>query len=207
MHLSGIGVTEIFIKSAKSDEQNIFYICLINKLNYIKMKVKLFNLRNFIPVIITGLILSSCSKDSTPADDLVGTWTIQSATFNALIGSKALKQYLIDELSLTDAEAQQFADQFNQQMQQSFTGTIQMKSDNTYTSTMGGTPDTGTWSLSSDNKKLTIDSSTDSPVILDVIELTSSKLQLRGTDTQTEDLNGDDTPETINVTIDLIFTK
>jgi hypothetical protein len=171
------------------------------------MKAKFLNLRNFIPVIITGLILSSCSKDSTPADDLIGTWTIESATFTAMVGSKTLAQYLIDELALTAAEAQQFTDLFNQQMQQSFTGTFQMKSDNTYSSTLGGTPDTGTWSLSSDNKKLTIDSSTDSPTILDVIELTSSTLHLRGTDSETEDLNDDGSPETITVTIDLIFTK
>jgi hypothetical protein len=171
------------------------------------MKAKFLNLRNFIPIIITGLILSSCSKDSTPADDLVGTWTIQSATFTAMVGNKTLTQYFIDVLALTPAEAQQFTDLFNQQMQQSFTGTFQMKSDNTYTSTMGGTPDTGTWSLSSDNKKLTIDSSTDSPVILDVIQLTSSTLHLQGTETETEDLNDDGTLETITVSIDLTFTK
>ena len=171
------------------------------------MKAKFLNLRNFIPVIITGLILSSCSKDSTPADDLIGTWTIESATFTAMVGSKTLAQYLIDELALTAAEAQQFTDLFNQQMQQSFTGTFQMKSDNTYSSTLGGSPDTGTWSLSPDNKKLTIDSSTDSPTILDVIELTSSTLHLRGTDSETEDLNDDSIPETITVTIDLTFTK
>lgn len=171
------------------------------------MKVTFFNLRNFMPLIITGLIFSSCSKDSTPADDLVGTWSIESAAFTAMVGSKTLTQYLIDELDLTATEAQQFTDVFNQQMQQSFTGTFQMKSDNTYSSTMGGTPDTGTWSLSSDNKTLTIDSNTDSPVILDVIELTSSKLHLRGTDSQSEDLNDDSIPETIDITIDLIFTK
>jgi hypothetical protein len=171
------------------------------------MKVKFFNLRNFIPVIITGLILSSCSKDSTPTDDLVGTWTIESAAFTAMVGTLTLTQYFTEELGLTPTEAQQFTDAFNQQMQQAFTGSFQMKSDNTYSSTFGGSPETGTWSLSSDNKKLTIDPSTDSPVIMDVIELTSSKLHLRGTDSQSEDLNDDSIPETIDVTVDLIFTK
>ena len=57
-----------------------------------------------------------------------------------------------------------------------------MKSDNTYTATLGGEADSGTWSLSSDGKKLTIDSSTEEPMILDVIELTSSRLHLQGTD-------------------------
>jgi hypothetical protein len=171
------------------------------------MKTRFLSLRNFIPVIITGLILSSCSKDSTPADDLVGTWTVQSATLTAMVGSKTLTQYYIDELDLSATDAQQLNDLFDQQMQQAFTGTIQMKSDNTYTSTIGGDNDSGTWSLSSDNKKLTIDSSTGSPETLDVIQLTSSTLHLQGTDTQTDDLNGDDTPETIIATVDLNLTK
>jgi hypothetical protein len=82
-----------------------------------------------------------------------------------------------------------------------------MKSDNTYTATLGGEPDDGTWSLSSDGKKLTIDSSTEAPMILDVIELTSSKIHLQGTETETEDLNADLIPETIIVTVDITFTK
>lgn len=171
------------------------------------MKVKFLNLRNFIPVIITGLILSSCSKDSTPAEDIVGTWTMQSATFTATINGKTMTQYFIDELGLTATEAQQYTALFNATMQQSFTGTMQMKSDNTYTATLGGEPDDGTWSLSSDGEKLTIDSSTEEPMILDVIELTSSRIHLQGTETETEDLNGDITPETIIVTVDITFTK
>lgn len=172
------------------------------------MKTKILSLRNFIPVIITGLILSSCSKDSTPSDDLVGTWTTQSASLTAMIGSKTLTQYFIDDLGLSATEAQQANDLFNQTMQQAFTGkTLQMKSDNTYTSNLGGESDSGTWSLSSDNKKLTIDSSTGSPQILDVIQLTSSTLHLQGTDTETEDLNDDGIMETINATIDLTLTK
>jgi hypothetical protein len=118
-----------------------------------------------------------------------------------------MTQYFIDVMGLSSTEAAQAIALFNTTLQQSFTGTIQMKSDNTYTDTMGGGTDTGTWSLSSDNKKLTIDSSTEAPVILDVIELTSSKLHLKGTETETDDLNGDSTPETIIVNIDLTLTK
>jgi hypothetical protein len=171
------------------------------------MKKKLLNLRNFIPVIIIGLILSSCSKDSTPEEDIIGTWTTGSATFTAMINGKTMTQYFIDDLGLTTTEAQQYTALFNATMQQAFSGTMQMKSDHTYTATLGGEPDDGTWSLSSDGKKLTIDSSTEEPMILDVIELTSSKIHLQGTDTVTEDLNDDGTPETIIVTIDLTFTK
>jgi hypothetical protein len=173
------------------------------------MKVKFINLRIFIPIFITGLILSSCSKDSnpTPADYLIGTWTTQSSTFTATINGKTMTQYLIDNMGLTSTEALIYIALFNAQMQQSFTGTIQMKSDNTYTSNFGGSTDTGTWSLSSDGKKLTTDFGNTVSMTLDVIELTSSNLHLKGTETVSEDINGDNTTETIIVTFDLTFTK
>lgn len=170
------------------------------------MKVK-FLLRNIVPLIITGLILSSCSKDSAPDDDLIGTWTMGSVTYNAKVGTKVLSQYLIEDAGYTTDEVQIFTALLNQQIQQNFTGTIQMKSDHTFTSTMNGISGTGTWSLSSDRKKLTIVSNPDPPVILDVIELTSSKLHLQGTETEPVDLNDDGTDEIITVTIDLNLTK
>lgn len=173
------------------------------------MKTKFITLRNLFPVIVTGLILSSCSKDSstTPANDLTGTWTAQSSTFTAKVNGKSLEQYYIDSLGLTYTEAQQAVIMFNSIMQQTFTGTIQLKSDHTYIDNMGGDNETGTWSLSSDNKKLTISPNSGTPTTLDVIELTSSKLHLTGTETETEDLNGDSAPETIVVNIDLTLTK
>jgi hypothetical protein len=171
------------------------------------MKMNLLNLRNFILVFLTGIILSTCSKDENPTDNLIGTWTAGSTTFTATIGTKTLTQYLTDVIGLTATEAQQFNSLFNQEIQNSISGTIQIKSDGTYTSTMGGTTDTGTWSLSSDSKKLTIDPSTDLPMIMDVIELTSSKLHLKITESDSEDLNSDGTPETITIIIDVTFTK
>ena len=171
------------------------------------MKNNLINLRGIILVLIAGLFFTSCSKDSDPAADLVGTWTFSNATFDAKVGTKSLTQYFIDEMGLTEAQAQQVLVLFNAQMQQAFTGTIQMKSDNTYTATIGGESDSGTWSLSSDNKKLTIDSDTDAPVIFDILELSSHKVVLKGTETVEEDLNEDTVPETITVTIEMTLTK
>jgi hypothetical protein len=171
------------------------------------MKMKFLNQRIFLLVFLTGLILSTCKKDETPTDNLIGTWTAGTSTFTAMIGNKTLNQYFTDVMGLTDAEALQFTNLFNQEFQQSFSGTIQIKSDGKYTSTMGGTTDTGTWSLSSDGKKLTIDSSTDDPMTFDVIELTSSKLHLKISESSSDDLNDDGTPETMTISVDVTFTK
>jgi hypothetical protein len=171
------------------------------------MKMNLLNLRIFLLVFLTGLILSNCKKDETPTDNLIGTWTSGTTTFTVMVGTKTLTQYFTDIMGLNATEAQQFTNLFNQELQQSFSGTIQIKSDGKYTSTIGGNNDTGTWSLSSDSKKLTIDSSTGDPMIFDVIELTSSKLHLKISESSSEDLNGDDIPETMTVSVDMTFTK
>lgn len=110
-------------------------------------------------------------------------------------------------MGLNATQAAQYTAIVNATVLQSFTGTIQFKSDNTYTTNLGGTTDTGTWSLSSDAKKLTIDSNTDSPEVYDVTVLTSNKLTLKLTGTESEDLNSDGTPETLTISVELPFTR
>ncbi len=170
------------------------------------MKSKLAVLRILVPVLFITLFLSSCKKDSNK-EDIVGTWTYDNATFSTMIGSKTFQQYMIDEMGFTAAEAQAYETLFNEQMKQSFTGTFVVKSDNTYTSTIGGESDSGTWSLNSDKSKLTIDSDTDLPVTVDVIELTGSKLHIQEVQTAQEDINEDTVLETITATVDLYLKK
>lgn len=170
------------------------------------MKSRIFNLRNLTAVIVTSLILYSCKKDSNK-EDLVGAWTFDNATFSTMVGSQTFTDYLVSALGYTLAEAQAFETLFNEQTKQFFTGTFTIKSDNTYTSNMGGTPDSGTWTLSADRTKLTIDSDTDDPYTVDVIEITKSKLHFQTVGTISEDLNDDGTNELITSTIDLFFKK
>jgi hypothetical protein len=171
------------------------------------MKMKRLVLRSFFLVIVTGLIMSSCKKDDSTTDPIVGTWTAGTHTFTATVGDKTLSQYFVDVLGYTQEEADSYLAIYELILTQAFTGTITVKSDKTYTSNLGGTPDSGTWSLNSDKTELTITSTTDGPSTLEVLELTSSKLHLHTSEITTEDLNSDGTDETINVAIDVIFTK
>jgi hypothetical protein len=171
------------------------------------MKMKLLVLRSFFLVLVTGMILSSCSKDDSATDPIVGTWTAGTPTFSAMVGSKTLTQYFMEDMGLSQADANTYTAMFNLLFAEAFTGTITVKSNNTYTSTLGGEPDSGTWSLNSDKTELTIDSTDGDPMTLEVIELTSSKLRIHGSETVSEDLNSDGTPENIIVDIELVFTK
>jgi hypothetical protein len=166
------------------------------------------NIRIICFLLITGVTLNSCKKDSTSAVTLDGgTWTAGTPTFTAMVGTKTLTQYYTDVMGLNATQAAQYTTIATLALMQTFTGTIQFKSDNTYTATLGGTSDTGTWSLSADGKKLTIDSSTDTPVTADINELTANKLSVAIVETVSEDLNSDGTPETITVNVTIPFTR
>jgi hypothetical protein len=171
------------------------------------MTRKVSNLKLAVLVLVTGIAFSSCSKDETTTDKIVGTWTAGTSTMTAMVGERTLTQYFIEVVELTAEEAALYASIIDQMLEQAFTGTITVKADNTYTADLGGYADTGTWSLNSDRTELTIDSSTDDPVTYDVIELTSSQLQLHISESISEDLNGDEVDEIIDIEANVNFTK
>jgi hypothetical protein len=171
------------------------------------MKRKLFSLRFAILVLLTGIALSSCKKDSTTTDDVVGTWTSGAITLDVMVGTKTLTQYYIDEMGYTAEEAAAATALAEEFIKAFFTGTVTVKEDHTYTSNLGGIAETGTWSLSTDRTELTLDSSTDDPVIYDVVELTSSILKLHVAGTDSADLNGDSIDEILNIQADFTFNK
>jgi ABC-type oligopeptide transport system substrate-binding subunit len=173
------------------------------------MKTNVGFIRILALIILTGSLSQACKKDetSTNTKDIVGTWTSGSISYTAMVGDKSITEYLIQDAGYTSVVAQQFAAIFDQMAKQQFSGTIQVKSDGTYTSTLGGSNDTGTWDLSSDGKTLTVYPSTDPPVTFNVVELSSTKLHVKFTQTEEEDLNEDGTPESIVINADITFTK
>ncbi len=158
-------------------------------------------------VILTGSLLPSCKKSETPTKDIVGTWTSGTITYTAMVGNEPLNQWLLNDSGLSTVEAQTYAAIFDQATQHALAGTIEVKKDGTYTSTLGGSSDSGTWSMSSDGKTLTVDSNSQAPVTLNVVELTSNKLHVTFVETDNSDLNGDGTDEAITINADIIFNK
>lgn len=164
-------------------------------------------LKYFMVILFAGVFVTACDKDDDePADLLVGTWTAQTANADARVGNQTMADYFVSQ-GFTVSDAQLLTNLFNVTIQQSFTGTITFIADGTYTSTLGGETDAGTWSLSGDGKQLTIDSSTDETLLLTVDRLTENQLEVSWTETGQEDLNDDTVPETIVVDVKMNLTK
>lgn len=172
------------------------------------MKERASIFKTLLIVLFAGILVSSCEKDKgpTPEENLVGTWTTGTSTFNATVNNTPMLQYFTGQ-GVSQADAQMLTNLFNVTMQQAFTGTITFNSDKTYSSTLGGDTDSGTWSLNDAADELTIDSSVDEPFVLDVQTLTEDQLRVTWQESGSEDLNEDTIPEQINVDVDLTFNK
>jgi hypothetical protein len=162
-------------------------------------------------VFIIGMVLfsfSSCNKEEeTAQDNLIGEWTITDVTLDTDINGKTVIQYCIEVLGYSESDAATFAAIFDAALQESFSGTVEIKTDNTYITTIDGNVDTGTWELSSDGKKLTLDGGTIDEAIFDVISLTKNLLHINFMESETQDINNDSVAETISMEVDMTLTK
>ncbi len=139
---------------------------------------RLSHLSSLICVIFLFL-LSACDKDDPkPQNNLIGNWTIQSLTIDIRIGNQTFVAYLM-AIGFSEAEAQEFANSFNDSFAQSISGTIEFKADGSYRAVdETGSVTTGKWELTADNKTLTTDKGTEDETVFTVKTLTASNLNL-----------------------------
>lgn len=172
----------------------------------------MFN-RNFLGLLLivsSMLFFVGCSDKETQGDDaaatIVGTWTYESSDLLVLVNSKDIVQYFIEVFQLTEVEAQEFADLFEEGIDEFAGGTFTFNANGSFTVMAGSETSTGTWSVSEDGKTLTVveDEGTTS---LEIKTLTSTHLSLYLNETETDDLDQDGTDDTIQIELTLNLTK
>ena len=160
-------------------------------------------MKNFSNIIIRLFIITlfvgftGCNKDDdgdnssnlTTSELLIGTWSVTDYDLEVLIGSQSLIDYLIEVEGLSEA-----------------TGTLTLKSDNTYVSDFGEEGSTsGTWSLSQDEKTLTLTEGTDT-IVLAIVSITSKTLKATISEASPEDLDGDPATPDVIISVDITLT-
>ncbi|WP_445386455.1 hypothetical protein ACT6NV_06555 [Robiginitalea sp. IMCC44478] len=164
--------------------------------------------------IITFLLgFSSCNKDDDGGDGinlttrelLIGTWSVSDYDFNITVGSQSLIDYLVEVEGLPPAEAAAQYAFFEAILVSDLTGTLTLKSDDTYVSSFGDRSTSGTWSLSADEKTLTLIEGEDN-VILMINSISANTWSASISESSSEDL--DDDPETpdVLISIEIILT-
>ena len=164
---------------------------------------KLLRNTNLLFLVLMIFAFSSCSKDDEiNADDIIGEWTISSSSMNMTIDGVDVIQFLKNEFELTQAEAEEM---YNDYFFYEITGTCEFKNDGTYNSNIEGEIDNGTWEIN--GNKLTMDKDDPDEMIMDINTLTSSKLVVTSTETDVQDIDQDDTDETMVSKMQITFTK
>ncbi len=154
--------------------------------------------------LFTFISYTGCNDDDegdNVATMLIGTWTITDAEIDSDIGGMSIKDFFINVGGLTEIEAEVFSSIFDAIMATTFTGTLQIKDDNTYVSNFGGEIEDGTWALNSDGDVLTIDGGTVDEMVINIISITSTTLVVT-TDTE-EFVDIDNEPLTPDVEVSL----
>jgi hypothetical protein len=175
----------------------------------IKTHLKALLLLGFLFTFISYIGCNDDDEGDNVAAMLIGTWTITDAEIDSDIGGMSVKDFFINVGGLSEIEAEAFSAIFDAIMGATFTGTLQIKDDNTYISNFGGEIDDGTWSLNSDGDVLIIDGGTVDEMVINIISITSTTLVVT-TDTE-EFVDIDDEPLTpdveVNLSVQLTLTK
>jgi hypothetical protein len=170
----------------------------MNKMNLLKQTALL--------LLMSIFMLTSCDKDednvNSKRDNLIGLWTITSSETEITINGTDIIEYFMAELGLSQSDAEAFAEMFQSDM----TGTIEFNSDGTYEAVSGGATNNGTWELNGDT--LTMDKGTEDEADAEIISISSSKLVLEISETDSSsDMNEDGTNDTLVVRITLNCSK
>lgn len=160
-------------------------------------------------LLITFSMLVSCSKDEmTPAEKLVGTWSSGVANINVNVGDMTLSQYFVST-GVSAAEALLYTALVNSTVQSYFSGELQVSADKTFTwkTAASSTAATGTWSVDSDGKELTLSSPAGLGGVFEITDLTSTKLNLHSLQNIDPALIGYALPSSVTIDLTLTFTK
>ena len=163
----------------------------------------------FLTAGLIALMLVSCEKDSSTGgateDELIGKWTIASSSVDMTIDGVSVVDFLVEALGITEEQAKQFEQIYTDEL--SMSGTIEFMADYTYEANFDGDVTTGTWKLTSGGKEMIMDEGTEDETTVKIVSANATKMVVRISDSDTEDIDEDGTDENLVYTIEMVLTK
>jgi len=154
--------------------------------------------------------IMSCNKDEEDpqtSDLIIGTWTVESVTIDLFFNDQSLVQYLMDQFDISLAEAELLESMLLEDYLEEFTGSINIKDDNTYVINFGDEVDSGTWEWSADGETITFDKGTNDEMEATIIQLNSTELIIEMIQTAEEDVDEDGIDDDVTMEIKMTLTK
>ena len=155
-------------------------------------------------MIASIFIITSCGDDEPELDattqNLIGVWETEDEV-----------QLSIGVTGLTPEELIEFEEAINFYVSffaQGFFGTVEFKSDKTYTSTFGDDTQTGTWEVTNEEKTLVMTETGDTEASeLDIISISPSVLVIGFEETESTDINSDGTDDEFSFEVEMTLNK
>ncbi len=163
---------------------------------------KLMTVRNILLIAVLFFVLSNCTKDKE--NYLIGTWTIAEYSVDVTVNGTDIIEYLMQEMGMSQNQAELYASFYTASV---MSGTIEFHDDGSFEANTNGDIYNGTWELSSDNSQLIFDAGTDDEQIMDVESLKRKEMILSFSETDSYDINGDDTDDNLVVDARLTLEK
>lgn len=98
----------------------------------------------------------ACDNEMSTAELLVGTWTPTDINIEASVGTQSVPDYLVNEIGLSPEDAAAQYELLQDEFEAQITEELIFNVDYTYSSYFNGAYDNGEWSLSEDEKTLTL---------------------------------------------------
>ena len=173
-------------------------------------------MRNYMWLLMGVILFTACDKDEEPIVqaklDLVGEWTASEVSATATVNDVPYIQYVQEAFDLTEAQAEEYANEFLHELSSGLTGTISFSAENTYHAQFGNEPgEEGTWLMSNDAKTITLtesDGDVDGEAMeLEVITLSATTLVVVLEEFEFEDMNDNGTDDELVISLELTFVK
>lgn len=156
-----------------------------------------FNKPIFLLLMLSGLVFSCNNKNEITTYDLIcGTWTVTDIQFELTVEGQDLATFLMDEYGYTEEEAQAVYEQNKEYYKDSWTGTMEYKSDGTYDFNVGGENYKNDWYLSDDEKTIHV-FFVNYYMDLDILSIDNQKMELIFDQIYYSDIVGDSNKEAI----------
>ena len=165
----------------------------------------------FVIAILAGII--SCNNDDDDDDGnlttrelLIGTWSVSDFDLNIRVGNRTLIDYLVEVEGFSPDDAAAQVEFLEAILATELTGTITFRSDNTYVSNFGEGSTSGTWSLSGDEKTLTLTEEGTDNIVMAIISITSTTFRATISESSAEDLDDDPLTPDVIISLEILLT-
>lgn len=161
------------------------------------------------------IAFSACNDDDDDSDDmtpelsteelLIGEWETTNVDVSTSIGNQTVAEYLVTEVGLSPLEAEARERLLIDYLKSELNVTLIMNADHTYESMHANGMDSGTWSLSADEKVITLIEAGEK-IVFTIVSISTEVLNAIISDQIEYDIDDDENTPDVSIDAEALVT-